>query len=1062
MPTLQLAIDSRQALTGAIQFRQATETATAGAKKATQATDRLQDSFTRITRLQRSLSRALSSVGAAFGAYLGARDFVSTTTDLDRLLLTIKGVTGASEQEFGHLQDIITEVGETTRYSSRQAAEALLELGRAGLTMGESARILPRILTLSTAGLISLRSAADITINTMYQFGLSAQDAERAVDALVTVSNKTNIDVYNLAESLKYTGSIASDVGVSIEEASAAIGVLGNRGLKGSLAGTKLRAVILGLIAPTARARRTLAEMGLTLDEVNPETVGLGVAMTRLRDAGLSATQAYNIFNRLNASAALVLSAEAGEMKKLTKDTEEQTGAAQDLADTINLSLEASFKSLRATVEAAYTSLGKSFANDLLRGTVETVRGAIQIIFGLGDAASQASVKARILAETLRWLAISGAVYLAAKLILAIDSMVRFIATMQTLTITISPITGTFLALAAAAGLFVGIAPYFSSTNDRVVELSESAKSLADEMSRIKDARLDFESGVELESPARQIRALTDQIRVLEEVLTRLKAGPKLLNADSLRIKELRALTEGTASQIGIPTDEITKLATYGSQGNQVSFDLKVKGEDVLVQTNDVIEKITLGIQELQDQILRLTQIQNTRPKIMTEEELRALIEAKAKYSDFIEELEFERQMVGRANDERQAEIEIRKGLEMAQEAGITNLEAERRVIESNVYELLELNRAHEQEIEEKKALEEAEKRAASARDQATDAIRDQIQSLRDERSLLLYSTEQREIERRVMEAQEAARRGGIQLTNSEIESIRQLAGHIQTLSQREKEYEEKLQARKSAQQQAARETESAVDRARDLWNGLELETRLLEENNRERRIQLALYEWEKNAAKDLTGVTASLSASYEQRIRQFEQLSRLRKVADDIGQTFSDSFTQGLIEATEGMKAFSDNVEALMHDITRVIIQEFITQPLGELIASNIYKGLVSAFSGFFGTGLGGSAGATPAATGAHGLVMGGGQIQPMSHGGLIGSPTYIPMSGARTALVGERGLEMVAPVQRGRNGDLGIRAEGLRPITISQTFYGPADAKEMRRSARQTGTDIQRRLSS
>ena len=79
-----------------------------------------------------------------------------------------------------------------------------------------------------------------------------------------------------------------------------------------------------------------------------------------------------------------------------------------------------------------------------------------------------------------------------------------------------------------------------------------------------------------------------------------------------------------------------------------------------------------------------------------------------------------------------------------------------------------------------------------------------------------------------------------------------------------------------------------------------------------------------------------------------------------------------------------------------------------------------------------------------ANGNVFSNGSVVPYANGGIVGSPVYFPMSGGRTGLMGEAGPEAIMPLKRGKNGKLGVQAEGGGEVTIHQNFNFSANGDE------------------
>lgn len=91
--------------------------------------------------------------------------------------------------------------------------------------------------------------------------------------------------------------------------------------------------------------------------------------------------------------------------------------------------------------------------------------------------------------------------------------------------------------------------------------------------------------------------------------------------------------------------------------------------------------------------------------------------------------------------------------------------------------------------------------------------------------------------------------------------------------------------------------------------------------------------------------------------------------------------------------------------------------------------------------------------------LVTGGlASVLPFAKGGVIASPMAFPLDGRRLGLAGEAGPEAILPLARGRDGRLGVKAEGGAP-SLNVTFNVTAqDAQSFRRSEGQIAAMLNR----
>ena len=130
-------------------------------------------------------------------------------------------------------------------------------LAMAGWDTNEIIAAMPGLLDLAAAGATDLGAAADIVSDVMTAMGMEANEASRAADVFAKAATSSNTTVEMLGETMKYAAPIAHTFGMSLEEVSALAGMMANAGIKGSQAGTALRASLLRMSKPTTlRPRR--------------------------------------------------------------------------------------------------------------------------------------------------------------------------------------------------------------------------------------------------------------------------------------------------------------------------------------------------------------------------------------------------------------------------------------------------------------------------------------------------------------------------------------------------------------------------------------------------------------------------------------------------------------------------------------------------------------------------------------------------------------------------------------------------------------------------------------
>ncbi|WMO85057.1 phage tail tape measure protein [Escherichia coli] len=209
--------------------------------------------------------------GATVAGYASSRFLspaVGFDTDMSRVMALTRMDKGDSR--FTDLREQAKKLGAETAFSSSDAAQGQAFLAMAGFTPEAIQAALPGVLDTAIAGGalrgdISLGETADIGASVLKQFGLQATDMGRVGDVLAGTFTRSSTNLRALGDTMKYTGPVASALGISLEEAAAMAGVLANNGLRGSDAGTAMRASLTRLSAPTGAAAKALKELGVSV-----------------------------------------------------------------------------------------------------------------------------------------------------------------------------------------------------------------------------------------------------------------------------------------------------------------------------------------------------------------------------------------------------------------------------------------------------------------------------------------------------------------------------------------------------------------------------------------------------------------------------------------------------------------------------------------------------------------------------------------------------------------------------------------------------------------------------
>ncbi|QDT30937.1 phage tail tape measure protein [Thalassoglobus polymorphus] len=306
------------------------------------------------TRTGQKLIRTVApiAVGLSVALKVGA--------DFEDQMSKVKAVTSGTIAEFEALNAKAKELGRTTSFSASQVASAMVELGRAGFDRSQIDTAIAGVLALSRATDTEIPEAASIAGAALRQFNLEAQDSDRVVDVLAATANGSAQSLTDLGEALKPVGPIAAESGESIEEVLAAIALLANNGIKGSLAGNALARAYKNL--SSSLTQNKLAKLGVDALDAHRNMRPLASVINDIAKA----TENLGSGDRLNAfeevfgrgqAAALKLAGGGAVFDEFLTKLQDLDGQVFKTAEEMDNNLGGSFRRLSSSAEGTLIAL---------------------------------------------------------------------------------------------------------------------------------------------------------------------------------------------------------------------------------------------------------------------------------------------------------------------------------------------------------------------------------------------------------------------------------------------------------------------------------------------------------------------------------------------------------------------------------------------------------------------------------------------------------------------------------------------------------------------------------
>ena len=327
-------------------------------QKLANAQSRLQRSQAALQQTRQNLSwdnikgELMTAAGLGYSLYKPvneAADFEQAMARVNAVAFSGAGRDKAADAEaFKALQEQARQLGRDTQFTAVQAAQSQENLARAGFKANEIIAAMPGLLNMAAAEGMDLATASDIAASTLRGFKMNADQANRVADVLAQTSAASNTSISGLGESMKMVAPVAANLGVSVEEVSAMLGIMGNAGIKGTESGSALRNAFLRLAQEPKSVEKALAKLGVASRDAQGNMRNLPDILTalseKMKDMGEADKTKYlaDIFGVRSVSGmmAVMNGALDGSLQQLHQFNNEATGILTAMSEATGASLD--------------------------------------------------------------------------------------------------------------------------------------------------------------------------------------------------------------------------------------------------------------------------------------------------------------------------------------------------------------------------------------------------------------------------------------------------------------------------------------------------------------------------------------------------------------------------------------------------------------------------------------------------------------------------------------------------------------------------------------------------
>lgn len=325
-------------------------------------------------QMTQSMKKVALGATAGFAAITaGVVASVKTFNDFDSEIRKAGAIAEASTADFNALKNAAIDLGASTSKSASEVATSMTELAAAGFEVNDILGAMPGVIAASEASGESLALAAETVGSALSIWSLKAEESTHVADVLAMAANRSRASINDMSYAFKYAGAPAAALKISLEELSAAVGIITNAGIDGSTAGTALRSGLMALSSPLNKQQKIMDKIGFSANHANGETKTLSEMIRGLSASleGMSDSSKVGVLKDLVGTEAVsaflsLVSAGADELDEFTNALVKSDGAAATTAKQMMSGIGGAFEELGGFVESAMIRVGDAIDEPLI------------------------------------------------------------------------------------------------------------------------------------------------------------------------------------------------------------------------------------------------------------------------------------------------------------------------------------------------------------------------------------------------------------------------------------------------------------------------------------------------------------------------------------------------------------------------------------------------------------------------------------------------------------------------------------------------------------------------
>ncbi len=343
-----------------------------------------------------------------------AIDFNSQIQAMGPLLTNGGTVTAKYKAQLEQLSASSMKWSKQYGVSTTNINEGMSEMIKRGYTAQQTLGAMPSVLNAAKASGDDFNTVMSVSTATLEQFGLKVnstsgmlKNTQRVTDTLTYVSNATAAGFQDLGEAMTYVGPTAHSANISLEQTAAALGIMSNRGIEGSVAGTALRGALTRLMKPSKQNAAAFKEMGINVGDFKKGTLTLPGIIDKIKKntAGWTAEQRASAIatafgTEAQAGMNALIAAGGDELREYTEGAKKASGTTKKIADQLNNTEKAKLERFKQSVHVLAIEIGQKLL-PALTPTIEKASDWIDAFSKMDSSTQQMIVKAGLFAAAI-------------------------------------------------------------------------------------------------------------------------------------------------------------------------------------------------------------------------------------------------------------------------------------------------------------------------------------------------------------------------------------------------------------------------------------------------------------------------------------------------------------------------------------------------------------------------------------------------------------------------------------------------------------------------------------